>query len=99
MSITTLSETIAKAILATVEKDRCCNLGNITETVFRELAVAEAREREPKPQPEGDDAAIVKAAADLMEVMACQMVFRDQPPVFRDAIYKLRDLLFGKVWK
>lgn len=43
MTTTTLSETIAKAILATVEKDRCCNLGNIAETVFRELAVAEAR--------------------------------------------------------
>lgn len=49
MTLNTLSNTIARAILATVEKDRCCNLGNIEETVFRELAVAEAKDRE-KPQ-------------------------------------------------
>lgn len=38
----TLADAIAKAILATVEKDRCCNLENIREAAFRELAVAEA---------------------------------------------------------
>jgi len=53
MTNTELSRIIARAILATVERDGACNLANIEDTVFRELAVAEARLREAGPHPHG----------------------------------------------
>jgi hypothetical protein len=46
MANTELSRIIARAVFAAIERDRVCNLANIEEAVFRELAVAEARLRE-----------------------------------------------------
>lgn len=71
MTLTAISNTIARAILSTIERDGICNLQNIEEAVFRELAVAEARaKQEEKPAqaaPVTDD--IRRCANELVQMM------------------------------
>jgi len=67
MTITALSNTLARAILTTIERDGICNLQNIEETVFRELAVAEARRSFPAGMTPDDD--IRRCAQELTQMM------------------------------
>lgn len=70
MTLTAISNTIARAILSTIERDGICNLQNIEEAVFRELAVAWAKlneEPEPAPAPVSDD--IRRCANELVQMM------------------------------
>ncbi len=71
MTLTVISNTIARAILETIERDGICNLQNIQETVFRELAVAEAKAKQAeKPAdaaPATDD--IRRCANELVQMM------------------------------
>lgn len=69
MTITDLSVKIARAILTTIERDGVCNLRNIEETVFRELAVAWAKQNEEPAQaaPPNDD--IRRCAQELTQMM------------------------------
>jgi hypothetical protein len=62
-----LADAIAKAIFATVEKDRCLNLENIREAAFRELAVAEAKQSFPAGLTASDD--IRRRAQELVDLM------------------------------
>ena len=72
-----LAITIAKAILATVEADRCCNLENIAEAVFRELAVDAATKM--LNQPVGDKPDEGEAAQALLKLM--NALGREQQPL------------------
>jgi hypothetical protein len=67
MTIHPLADAIAKAIFATVEKDRCLNLENIREAAFRELAVAEAKQSFPAGLTANDD--IRRCAQELVDLM------------------------------
>lgn len=67
MTLTALSNTIARAILATIERDGICNLQNIEEAVFRELAVAEAREKFPAGATASDE--VRRRAKELLDLM------------------------------
>src|SRR3989304_4255490 len=67
MTITALSNTLARPIPTPIDRDGICNLGNIEETVFRELAVAEARRSFPAGMTPDDD--IRRRAQELVQIM------------------------------
>lgn len=72
-----LADTIARAVLSTIEKDRICNLENIRETVFRELAVDAATKM--LNQPVGDKPDEGEAAQALLKLM--NALGREQQPL------------------
>lgn len=42
-----LATTFARAVLDRIDDDRCCNSENITDAIFREMAVAAATDSQP----------------------------------------------------
>jgi hypothetical protein len=94
--IHTLADAIAKAIFATVEKDRCLNLENIREAAFRELAVAEAKtkhEQKPAEKPFNVYRNVEQAGINMLKAIDVHTLYGRVSPSFDRAAEQLRDAL------